>query len=130
MKKTSLLNAALSHTIAKLGHGDILVIADAGLPVPPGVQCIDLALTANIPRFEDVLRVVLSEMQVESATLAKEIETANPLVLVQAKSLLTCPTQYLSHQDFKVLCENARAIVRTGEFSPYANVALHAGAVF
>lgn len=38
MKKTPLLNIALSRVIASLGHGDILVIGDAGLPVPPGVE--------------------------------------------------------------------------------------------
>lgn len=38
MKKTTLLNIALSRTIAGMGHGDILVIGDAGLPVPPGVE--------------------------------------------------------------------------------------------
>ena len=36
MKKTPLLNVALSRVIAGMGHGDILVIGDAGLPVPPG----------------------------------------------------------------------------------------------
>ena len=48
MKKTPLLNIALSRVIASLGHGDVLVIGDAGLPVPPGVELIDLALTAVI----------------------------------------------------------------------------------
>ncbi|WP_426207408.1 RbsD/FucU domain-containing protein, partial [Pseudomonas sp. TSPC2-1] len=42
MKKTPLLNVALSRLIASLGHGDMLVIGDAGLPVPPGVASIPL----------------------------------------------------------------------------------------
>ena len=33
MKKTPLLNIALSEVIASLGHGDMLVIGDAGLPI-------------------------------------------------------------------------------------------------
>ncbi|MEQ4517252.1 MAG: RbsD/FucU domain-containing protein, partial [Pantoea agglomerans] len=32
MKKGRLLNAELSHVIARLGHTDTLTIADAGLP--------------------------------------------------------------------------------------------------
>ena len=48
MKKTPLLNIALSRLIASLGHGDILVIGDAGLPVPPGVELIDLALGSGL----------------------------------------------------------------------------------
>ena len=49
MKKTPLLNIALSQMIASLGHGDMLVIGDAGLPSQPGVPLIDLALTRGIP---------------------------------------------------------------------------------
>ena len=64
MKKTPLLHAELSGLIASLGHGDMLVIADAGLPVPPGTRTIDLAVTRGVPSFEQVLTAVLSEMQV------------------------------------------------------------------
>ena len=73
MKKTALLNIALSRTIAGLGHGDIVVIGDAGLPVPVGVELIDLAITSGLPDFASVLRVVLSEMQVERHVLAAEL---------------------------------------------------------
>ena len=45
MKRTGLLNIELSQVIAGMGHGDVLVIGDAGLPVPKGVRRIDLALT-------------------------------------------------------------------------------------
>lgn len=34
MKKTPSLNSPLSQFTAGLGHGDMLVIADAGLPIP------------------------------------------------------------------------------------------------
>ena len=56
MKKTPLLNVALSRVIAGMGHGDILVIGDAGLPVPPGVEMIDLAITPGLPDFASVDR--------------------------------------------------------------------------
>jgi D-ribose pyranase len=49
MKKTPLLNIQLSRLIASLGHGDVVVIADASLPVPKGVELIDLALTQGVP---------------------------------------------------------------------------------
>ena len=73
MKKTPLLHAELSGLIARLGHGDLLVIGDAGLPIPDGPQRIDLAVTANLPRFIDVVGAVLNEMQVESAVIDKEM---------------------------------------------------------
>lgn len=134
MKKTPLLNIALSRVIAGLGHGDILVIGDAGLPVPPGVELIDLAVTPGTPDFASVLRVVLSEMQVERHVLAEEIVQAAPPALVEVERLrgegLIGPCQPVSHADFKVLCRSARALVRTGECKPYSNIALVAGVTF
>ncbi len=134
MKKTPLLNIALSRVIASLGHGDILIIADAGLPVPPGVELIDLALTPGIPDFASVLRTVLSEMQVESHVLADEMFKANPPGLTavdqcHAHGQLGFRT-LLSHTEFKQLSRSARAVVRTGECQPYSNIALIAGVTF
>lgn len=131
MKRTTLLHAELSEVIARLGHGDMLVIGDAGLPIPDGPRRIDLAVSANLPGFLDVLKAVLSEMQVESAVLADEIVARNPAVNAATLQLLgNTPVARMSHEDFKVLSARARAIVRTGEFSPYANVILRAGVVF
>ena len=131
MKKTTLLHAELSAVIARLGHGDMLVIGDAGLPIPDGPQRIDLAVSANLPRFIDVVKEVLSEMQVESAVVATELPGRNPEVDTGLKHELgATPIAMMSHEAFKALSAKARAIVRTGEFSPYANVILRAGVVF
>lgn len=134
MKKTPLLNIALSRLIASLGHGDILVIGDAGLPVPPGVELIDLALTQGIPDFISTLRVVLSEMQVESHAIAKEIFDKQPSALSALEALngegALGRRDLLGHEQFKVLSRQARAIVRTGECQPYCNIVLVAGVTF
>ncbi|CAG8863081.1 D-ribose pyranase [Pseudomonas fluorescens] len=134
MKKTPLLNIALSRTIASLGHGDILIIGDAGLPVPTGIELIDLALTPGIPDFASTLRVVLSEMQVEHHVLADEIFMALPPAFAfieqlhgqQQIGLRRC----VPHDALKALCKKARAVVRTGECQPYSNIALIAGVTF
>jgi D-ribose pyranase len=134
MKKTPLLNVALSRLIASLGHGDMVVIGDAGLPVPPGVELIDLALTHGIPDFISTLNVVLSEMQVEGHVLAREILDKQPSALVTLDELNTegalGQRELLSHDQFKVLSRQARAIVRTGECQPYCNIVLVAGVTF
>lgn len=139
MKKSPLLNAEISHVIARLGHTDQLVIADAGLPVPASSQRIDLALTAGVPTFLQVLKVVTHEMQVERAILAEEIVEKNPqlheALLAQLKQLEqhqgnTISLEYISHESFKVQTEQSRAVVRSGECSPYANVILCAGVTF
>jgi len=78
MKKRGILQHELAHVIATLGHTDSLVIADAGLPIPPEVQRIDLAVTGGIPRFADVVLAVLDETQVERAVIAREMRFKSP----------------------------------------------------
>jgi len=134
MKKTPLLNVALSRLIASLGHGDKVVIGDAGLPVPPQVELIDLALTHGIPDFVSTLKVVLSEMQVESHVLAEEIFDKQPSALTTLETLhaqnALGTRELVNHEQFKALSRQARAIIRTGECSPYCNIVLIAGVTF
>jgi D-ribose pyranase len=139
MKKAALLNAELSYVIAKLGHTDQVVIADAGLPIPAATQRIDLALTHGVPGFMAVLNVVTQEMQVERVLLAEELEAQNPVIHQQlcehlaeleARQGNTIEVNYIPHAAFKTQSAQSRAIVRTGECSPYANVILCAGVTF
>jgi D-ribose pyranase len=134
MKKTPLLNIALSRAIASLGHGDILMIVDAGMPVPAGVELIDLALTHGVPDFLSVLKVVLTEMQVESHVLAEEMLSKQPPALATVSNLHASGSlgdqRLMSHDALKQLSRGARAIIRTGECQPYTNIALVAGVVF
>ena len=131
MKKTPLLNVELSEVIAGLGHGDMLVIGDAGLPIPLDVRRIDLALTRGVPGFIDTLRTVLAEMQVQSVIVAEETGQKSPHILAAIKQLLpTTPIELVSHELLKADTEGAVAVVRTGEFTPYANIILVSGVVF
>jgi D-ribose pyranase len=131
VKKTGVLNQLISSVIAGLGHMDTLVIADAGLPIPPETQRIDLALTEGIPSFLDTLRVVLTEMKVERAIVAEEMLDASPQVYEAIKEMLgDVPIETVTHLIFKEQTRSARAVIRTGEFTPYANVILTAGVVF
>ena len=131
MKKSQLLNQQLSSVIAGMGHKDELVIADAGLPIPGSTQRIDLALTPNIPAFLDTLRVVLTELQIEKAIVAEEMSTISPEVYQAVVALLeSVPVNMIPHEVLKRRSQSAVAVVRTGEFTPFANVILVAGVVF
>jgi D-ribose pyranase len=131
MKKTELINPPISVVIAELGHMDTLTIADAGLPIPKGVQRIDLALTKGIPGFVDTLRVVLSEMQLEKVIIAEEMKQISPDILAEIQDLIDgISVEFVPHQVFKDLTIQSRAIIRTGEFTPYANIILVSGVVF
>lgn len=131
MKKRGLLNAPLSQVVAQMGHGDLLVIADAGLPIPAAVQRIDLAIRPGIPAFLDVLEAILDELHVEKAVVATETKDHSPTLYSALRERLgSIPVEHVSHETFKAMTASARAVVRTGECTPYANVILVSGVIF
>lgn len=139
MKKTTNLNAQLSHSIATLGHTDSLTICDAGLPIPNEVERIDLALTAGVPGFLQTFDVVVDELFVERVLIAEEIKQKNPQILADLLERLAQLEQaqqnkiqvdYVNHEIFKEQTHYSKAVVRTGECSPYANIILYSGVPF
>ncbi|KMN46284.1 D-ribose pyranase [Bacillus paramycoides] len=131
MKKHGVLNSEIAAVLAKLGHTDTIVIADCGLPIPDGVKRIDLAVEIGKPSFLDVLQVVADDMAIEKVTLAEEVIMNNAEVNKEVEMRLTEPAfEYVSHKEFKEHTKRAKAIIRTGEATPYANVILHAGVIF
>lgn len=139
MKKGKVLNNEISHVISTLGHTDTITIGDCGLPVPTDVKRIDLALTLGIPSFIETLAVVLSEQFVEKITIAKELKENNREVYEKTLELIkkTEKSQEnkieiieIDHEAFKKKTEESKAIVRTGETTPYSNIILHSGVVF
>ena len=131
MKKTGVINSEISALIARLGHTDTIVISDAGLPIPDQVKRIDLALKEGIPSFMDTLQTVLEEMCVQKAVIAAEMPAASPLKHQElAAALGNVPLETVSHEELKARTLRAKAVIRTGEFSPYANVILEAGVIF
>ncbi|GLX63744.1 MULTISPECIES: D-ribose pyranase [Proteus] len=139
MKKGVLLNSPISSVISRLGHTDKITIADAGLPIPSSVERIDLALTQGIPDFMSVLQTVTHEMQIEAVMLAEEIKTINPSLFNEILSYLNLLEQeqkkpiqimYVSHEAFKKQLTENKAVIRTGECTPYANIVLFSGVTF
>ena len=131
MKKRGILNAQLSYLLAALGHKDLFMIGDAGMPIPEGVEVVDLVLTAGVPTFKQVLDAVLDEVQVEGYYLAHEIKEFNPELEEYIKAgLPEAEVEYMPHVDLKKFSGKCRFAIRTGEFSPYPNVILRAGVVF
>lgn len=139
MKRGILLNSKISSVISTMGHTDGLTICDAGLPIPDSTERIDLALKAGIPSFSDVLTTVLEELCVERILLAEEIKDKNRseysdilhiLKQYEIKSGFKVKIGFTSHEDFKNETSSTRAIIRTGEIKPYANIILYSGVVF
>lgn len=131
MYKTGTLNSEISKVLSDLGHTDTIVIADCGLPVPKGVQKIDLAVRQGLPSFIDVVDEIARHMVIEHVTLAEEIKESNPAVLKEVDSIMKdIPNDFVTHEQFKTLTENSEVIIRTGEATPYANIILRSGVNF
>ena len=129
MKKTGIINGPISNVIAHLEHSDMLTVADAGLPIPQTTQRIDLALKPGVPGFLETLGTVLTEMYVEKAYVSEDILEISPDIYSGIKKLLgEVPIETLEHSDFKKLSGTTKAIIRTAEYTPYANIILVAGA--
>lgn len=131
MKKTKVINSDISRVIAQMGHFDKLSIGDAGMPVPPMTEKIDLAVDNGIPSFMEVLNNVLEELEVQRIYLAEEIKSENPAMLEAIqKRLPDTPVTFIPHNEMKQELNNVHAFIRTGEMRPYANILLESGVVF
>jgi D-ribose pyranase len=120
MKKTGVLNQPLSH-----------VTADAELPILDSAECIGLAVCDGVAAFADVLKAVLCELEVQGAIIVQELSGVSPRMNETIRGLLgDIPIQAVPHEGFKARTHNARAVVRTGELTPYANTILIAGVIF
>ncbi|MEV8265992.1 D-ribose pyranase [Microbacterium sp. NPDC076911] len=127
------INPALSRVISETGHTDLIVVTDAGLPIPAGAERIDLAYRPGSPPFFDVLDTVLAELVVEGATVSAEVAERSPEVLVALRERFAAADfeiELIPHEEFKKRTHSARAFVRSGEFTPFANVILHAGVAY
>jgi D-ribose pyranase len=131
MKKNGIINSELTRVIAEMGHKDSLVLADCGLPIPQAIERIDLSLTKGYPEFLKILRATLDDLVVEKAILAAEIKEQSPELEEKIIALLPdIEVEYIPHEEFKRKINNSRAVVRSGEIIPYANIILISGVDF
>ena len=131
MKKDGILNQNLLNIIGSLGHTDRIVVCDVGLPIDKKVERIDLSIIKGIVKFMDVLKPLLNELVVEKIFLAQEIVTKSPAMYQEIAALTKgIPLELVSHEDFKKLTKDTKAIIRTGECTPYTNIILQSGVNF
>ena len=131
MKKSGVLHAQLSEQIAGLGHKDMVLIGDAGMPIPKGVPIIDLALCCGVPTFRQVMEVFLQEEEAEAYYYAVETEKQNPEIYDFLQKILDGKEkECMSHEELKLFSKQVKFAIRTGEITPYANVILRSGVVF
>ena len=131
MRKTVLLNSHISEVISKMGHTDMLAIGDCGLPIPEETKRIDIALMKDVPGFIETLKVVIEELQVEEVLLAVETKEVSPKLYKEIEDIIgSVKITWISHEELKVNLKSCKAVIRTGEQTPYANIILKSGVVF
>ncbi len=133
MKREGILNSDISRVLSYMGHTDWICIGDCGLPIPDEVERIDLALEFGVPTFMKTLEVVAKDMKVEKIILATEIKEQNKKVLGEIEDLFrgqNIEVEYVSHSELKEKTKSCKAVIRTGETTPYANIILQSGCIF
>ena len=133
MKRHGILNSDISRVLSYMGHTDRICIADCGLPIPEETARIDLAVKFGQPTFMDLLRVVGDDMKIEKIVLAEEIKENNPKVLAEINDYFAgqeIEVEFVSHVELKEMTKECKAVIRTGETTPYANIILQSGCIF
>jgi D-ribose pyranase len=131
MKKDGILNEDLLRVMGSLGHTDRIVVCDVGLPIDKNVEKIDLAVTKGVVKFMDVLAPLMNELVVEKIILTEEIVTKSSSMYKEITALTKgIPIELVSHEEFKKLTQSTKAIIRTGECTPYTNIILQSGVNF
>jgi len=128
MKKGGILHPDLSSLVARLGHTDFIVLADRGYPIPKDVERINVGLTDNLPTIPQVMSVLLTEMIIDRIIVTHEMEDISPIRLNEFKEAYPdILVEFVSHLEMKELTKEAKAVVKTGDTVPYANVIIVSG---
>jgi D-ribose pyranose/furanose isomerase RbsD len=127
MKKNHILHPELNRMLASMGHGDILMVTDAGFPIPRDAWCVDLALIQDLPDVMQVLQAIMQDFCIEKITYAEELKNFNPGLHGELMQLFAdLPHEHVSHDS---LMENHRhkvkGFVRSGGFNAWGNIMLH-----
>jgi D-ribose pyranase len=129
VKKGKILNKKLNTAISDMGHGDILIICDAGFPIPGEEQRIDLAITQDVPGVIQILELIISDFIYESVIVAEEQSLYNPVHFKRVCELCRmCEVETVPHTDIiGKYRDQAKYFVRTGGLEPWGNIVLISG---
>jgi D-ribose pyranase len=130
MKELGILNRDMAKVISEQGHGDLLMVADAGFAIPQGVEVIDLSLKKNVPMVMDILSELSRYFSVEKMYMSRETSEISPSHFKKVSLSFgdKVEIELLEHANLKVLSKNVKAVIRTGDFTAYGNVILVSGA--
>lgn len=128
MRSDRILHPALAEALAEVGHGDIVMVTDAGFPIPRGARRIDLGLVAGTIDVLMILRVVRSELFAEEMHMAPEVKTEFPSLYSSVQDICTgwgADFVGTPHEELvETWAPQAKIIIRSGSLVPWANFAI------
>ena len=129
MNRNRLLNAQLSQAIASMGHGDLMIVCDAGFPIPSTAWRIDLAIVPDVPDLETVLAPIAENLIAERVAYADTLPKHNAPLLAKIRRLFAgADFEPIKHETILgEMAAKAKVIVRTGAFDPWGNILLYSG---
>ena len=124
-----ILNSELNHAIGSMGHGDLMIVCDAGFPIPRESWRVDLAVIQDVPDLETVLTAIASEFVAEKVAYATEMATNNLELLAKVQRIFAdADHSTIAHSAILgEMARQAKVIVRTGAFDPWGNILLYSG---
>ena len=130
MKETGIVNRHIAAAISEQGHGDLLLVTDAGFAIPKHVEVIDISLAENVPMVMDLLEELNKFFSVEKMYMSKETEEISPSHFKKVSAAFgeNVEVETLPHAKMKKLGREVKAAIRTGDFTAYGNVILVSGA--
>jgi D-ribose pyranase len=129
MKRNGILNLGLNQALAAMGHGDLMIVCDAGFPIPAHTNRVDLAIVADVPDLETVLAAISADFIAEKIGYAHEMAQNNPR-LKEKVDRIFAGAELVTFSHAEILTElaaKAKYIVRTGAFDPWGNIVLYSG---
>ncbi|KAB2643109.1 MAG: D-ribose pyranase [Verrucomicrobia bacterium] len=130
MQEIGIINRELARLLSEQGHGDMLMVVDAGFAIPKHADVVDISLTENCPMVIDTLQVLKKFFSVEKLIFADKTPEVSPSLYDNITALLGAdiPVEIVTHPQIKELSSKVKAVIRTGDFTAYANVILVSGA--
>jgi D-ribose pyranase len=130
MKEIGILNRNIAASIAKQGHGDLLMVTDAGFAIPSGIEVIDLSIEENKPMVLEVLATLRKYFSVEKMIMANQTKNVSPTLFVQISKAFgeDVNVETVDHSAIKEMSKTVKAVIRTGDFTAFGNVILVSGA--
>ncbi|MEX0331862.1 MAG: L-fucose mutarotase [Puniceicoccaceae bacterium] len=132
-----LISPELLEVMARMGHGDELILADAHFP---GESCNDYVIRADGLRIPDLLAAILPLFELDSYVehplammAAVEGDTLDPaveesyLMSIHQTNPGVAPIERIDRFAFYERAKSAFAVVMTGETAKYGNILLKKG---